>query len=601
MSAQHRSESEAMQIAKDFFGKKGSAPQLSVVPQQKLAAKMHSRALSGKSTAQPSNDGFYVVNDEANNRFVIVSADERMYKILGYSNKEAFDAEKIPDGLQDIMNGYNETYNHLKSTKGVTKTTQEESWIAVEPMIKTQWGQNYPYNAECPIDTNYRKYESMENIALALGMNIRGATGCIATAMAQVMNYYKYPSLGTGEVYYYTRSQNINQSMDFSEQAFDWNNMANTYIKGEYSDEQKEAVAKLMHACGNSVIMDYTSSGSGARNPDLAYALIHYFGYNPNIYYYPKKYYNSSEWSNMIRKELEEGRPIIYSGNGYIIQEDGSKSYGGHAYIVDGCDADGLFHINWGFDGDYNAYYKLEGSATDSLNFSSDQAMVCNITPNTLGRHEDTFFCSLFSQGDWLSDNTVGLFTTAELDTVCCYSVDANTYNAYFDGEIGIGLFDKDWHFIKSWASSDVYMKAHEYYSKKNFFLYYNPQTFTDGSKYNVAPYALRKDSKTPTIIWRSKGGINLGFTIEVTGDKVHVNLASIVDGIKSASINEPSISYSDGILNISASKTETIHIYSIDGVLVESINAKAGDDYQISIPEGIYVINGKKVNIKKK
>ena len=272
MIAQQRSESEAMQIAQEFFGKKGKSPQLSVVPHQKIEAQVRKKIASARR-APAKTASFYVVNDDANNRFVIISADERLCTILGYSNSGTFNMDNVPDGLLFLINGYNNQYDSLLAGKAKyiqSRSYQSKSVQVVEPFLSTEWGQGYPFNEQCPKDPK-------------IGGNC--VTGCIATAMAQIMKYYNYPEKGKGELTYKSDPYGLNLSVDFSSQLFDWGNMPEKY-DGNWTKQQIDAVAWLNYTCGVSVAMQYTNSGSGAYPADIAYALINNFNYNPNIKYY---------------------------------------------------------------------------------------------------------------------------------------------------------------------------------------------------------------------------------------------------------------------------------------------------------------------------
>ena len=257
-----------------------------------------------------------------------------------------------------------------------------------------------------------------------------------------------------------------------------------------------------MHACGTSVVMDYGSSlygGSGAQNPDLAYALIHYFKYNPNVRNYSKAFFKPNEWERMIHNELENGRPVIYTGRGQTTTDEGKVVSYGHAFVLDGCDSDGLYHINWGYNGDSDGFFELTALAVGNSSFNLDQAMVCNITPEPNGEKEETFFADQFGFVDWLNDKTVGEQSTSNyMKDVFCYDVRANTYNKAFEGEIGIGLFDSHLNYIKTLTSSSVKLNAHYGYSTKTFSSFrYDAETFTEGSRYNVAAYVKGKNTET--------------------------------------------------------------------------------------------------------
>ena len=250
-TAQQRSEQEALQIARDFWGTNGSYGPLSVVKQQKVKAQAR-RRLAPSQMAVSSNSSFYVVNDETNNRFVIVSSDERFHDILGYSNNGKFDAEMAPPALLELLEGYDAELDYLKeyAATNISHPQKRTTFPVVEPLIKSKWGQQSPYWDWCP-------YNLEKNTAHPC------VTGCVATALAQVMNYYQYPEYGQNS-YSYTTSFGTTLAIDYDTVHFEWNKICDTYNyyydeNGERqrtplrsTDEQRE-VAKLMKACGVSV------------------------------------------------------------------------------------------------------------------------------------------------------------------------------------------------------------------------------------------------------------------------------------------------------------------------------------------------------------
>ena len=212
--AQPRSEQEAMQIAKNFFAKsaKKKAPQLSVVSQEKVSRQIRKKVPSAqKAPAQHSS--CYIINDEANNRFVIVSSDERFYTILGYSDNGAFDPEMAPPALLELLDGYDAQYDYLLENAQTAPrvTTRTGAFPEIQPLIKSRWGQGAPYWDWCPY--NYEKNSEHPCV-----------TGCVATALAQVMNYYQFPKRGQ-DSYSYTTSFGTTLAIDYDTIHFEWDNM----------------------------------------------------------------------------------------------------------------------------------------------------------------------------------------------------------------------------------------------------------------------------------------------------------------------------------------------------------------------------------------
>lgn len=514
MNAQQRNESSAIQIAKEFFGQQGKLPKLSVVPMQKINAQVL-KTVTSAPRVQERNASFYVVNDNANNRFVVVSADERLDSILGYSDNSCFDISSMPDALFELFNGYNQQYEFLLANASSIhqRTPLKSVTKAVEPLIKSQWGQSSPYNDQCP-----------EN--LGLGDGSQCATGCVATAMAQVMNYYQYPSICKGYYSYYTESQHIFQSMDFNQLKFNWNNMLDVYNDNS-TDEQNSEVAKLMHACGVSVSMDYgtedsegnVTDESGARSQNIPYALINYFQYNPHTLYRDRSYYTDSEWDDFIMQELEAGHPILYAGQGS----------GGHQFILDGSDSDGKYHLNFGWGGLGDGYFELDAIAPSFLgllslgDFSCNQTMICQISPQSYGKHEDIFYSDVFTINR--SSISVGSSTYFSLEPIC-YSSNS-TYRekkiGTFNGEIGVGVFDSNYNFIQSLYKMDVKNVGIGEGWDLSKSITFDASLFKANTEYTIIPYAKDNSSTIPTIIRTPYGktayyeAIVNGSTVELT------------------------------------------------------------------------------------
>lgn len=473
--SQHRSENDAIAVAQDFWGNKVNRAKLKAVSQSSLL-KAKARNLAKTKTKQGnSKQSFYVINDNEHARFVIVASDERLLKILGYSDNGIFNPETAPSGLLDMLNDYDEQYaNVYAHLDKIAKQQQNTlSYTPVQPLIHTKWDQDNPYNLQCPKDI---KSSSESNCV----------TGCVATAMAQVMNFYKYPDYGTGSNSYISSMQRIQQSMDFSTVHFDWNNMLDVY-DDKATKTQTSAVATLMHAAGVSVSMDYADV-SGAYAIDMAYALHHFWKYNPNIAYKKKKYYSDDAWNKIIMKELQASHPILYAGR---------NGHSGHQFILDGCDQDGLYHFNFGWSGTCDGYYSLEvlvptydisGFQFPIADYSSDQEMVCYVSPQPYGQKEGEFYASSNIK---LSREKVGSKKNIYFE-VCSYDISSTIEiksEEKLSDRIGVGVFDKDFKFVKSLKEfeSDVITR-----SKSSFYgqIKFDAQTFEEGKQCYIALYA---------------------------------------------------------------------------------------------------------------
>lgn len=353
LSAQQRTETEALDIAKSFLEKKYAAGQDGIRRVPPLKSVIQRVPVDKKvETWNP----FYIWNDEVSNSFVIVSGDERMPEILGYASN-LFEEEKIPDALSKLLSDYAIQYNVLQKLPAASSTTDSQiaSDESSEIVLETaRWGQGKPFNEDCP-----------EN----------SAAGCVATAMSIVMRYHNWPlqGEGTNEYTWYGNEGAVTLSADFGNTVYDWVNMPLDYEN--YTAEQGKAVAQLIYHAGVSVNMYYGYSASGANLYDVKSALTSYFRYNPRSFFIEAANYTKDEWLARLKQEINEGRPVLYGGTSENTQT-------GHAFVVDGYQND-LLHINWGWNGFYDGFFAL-GYLTpgDGVGgYNSEQIAIVNIKP----------------------------------------------------------------------------------------------------------------------------------------------------------------------------------------------------------------------------
>lgn len=279
----------------------------------------------------------YVFNATDGNGFRILSADDAAYAVLGYSDTGSIDAANMSPELQwwlERLGAQMEYYISQGATTG-EMTPRYAPMAAIAPQTKSKWNQDAPYYNDCPTLNGKTCY-----------------TGCVATSMAQVMYYHKFPEKGTGSNTYYWDKGDRNLSMDFSAQAFDWNNMLDEYNRNQYNDTQAAAVAFLMKSCGYSVDMGYGTDASGTQGCIISNALKEYFGYDGNINVKWRTTFSATEWAETIYNNLKNCGPVILNGHPY--QE------AGHSFICDGYNGDGYFHFNWGWGGVSDGWYLLE-------------------------------------------------------------------------------------------------------------------------------------------------------------------------------------------------------------------------------------------------
>ena len=298
-----------------------------------------------KKTAQNDNSYYYVFNADNNNGFVIVSGDDRTEPILGYSDTGSFDLDNLPENAQAFLEEISNEIEYMDA-KGLSsqRRVAEPAKRAIAPLLTCIWGQGNPYYNSCPTDP---------------GTGTLSVTGCVATAMAQILYHHRAKAVTSTQAqipsykYSYTyNSQSYSQTVPAvpSGSPIDWDNMVDAYNGVATTTAQKTAVANLMAYCGKSVRMIYRSTASGANSYNVPYALRTYFGFDANTVYKRRAGYSASEWNNMLYNELKAGRPIYYSG---------SSQGGGHAFVVDGIDDEGLYHLNWGWNGSSNGYFLI--------------------------------------------------------------------------------------------------------------------------------------------------------------------------------------------------------------------------------------------------
>ena len=297
-------------------------------------------------------DEFFVFNDDANGGYVIVSGDERMPDVLGYSYESTFDAENVPENMQALLDGYAAQVAYVRAHSEVLESPRKVASLGnISPMLTSHWNQREPYNNKCPLVGGERTL-----------------TGCVATAMAQIMYYHKWPEQMHGRIPdYVTRSLQLWVS-DTSPKDYkiDWKNMLSSYSSG-YTQKEADAVAMLMMLCGVAVEMDYTTRWSGAGTDKACDAFSEYFSYDGNQESVWSGNYSSDAWEQLLYDELVEGRPILYVGYG---------NDGGHAFVIDGCN-NNYFHVNYGWGGSVEGFFLLSAVP----NYTEDQNAVIGIRP----------------------------------------------------------------------------------------------------------------------------------------------------------------------------------------------------------------------------
>lgn len=367
-------------------------------------------------TESNGSSNFYYVFNTGKTGFVVASADDCTYPILGYSNG-TFDANNIPPALKYMLNEYKKemayVLEHNTDTPvTISLTTNASERHAIAPLVTTKWNQSEPYNNLCPMYDNQN----------------RCVTGCVATAMAQVMKYHNWPDQGEGSYSYTTKinGKDVNLSLDFSKTRFDWTNMIDDYSMGSTS-AQNDAVATLMYNCGIGSNMGYGLE-SGAYYGFTLLSFANNFKYDKSIRYERRTYYSIEEWSNIIYNELDNKRPVMICGQ---------STDGGHAFVCDGYDKDDFYHINWGWGGMADGYFKLtaltpnlQGIGGSSGGFNSGQELIYNIKKDEGG--ETSKFYGV------LEDFTTNTTSASLLDDPVEFSFGGISYYSPYKGDVTV-------------------------------------------------------------------------------------------------------------------------------------------------------------------
>ncbi|MBR4828317.1 MAG: C10 family peptidase [Muribaculaceae bacterium] len=369
---------QAQQAASQFLLKHKAGVKVQSAPVTRGQRMM---ANGQSSTTQPS---YYIFNTEGNNGYLIVSGDDRTTQILGYIDNGSFDPNHMPANMQAWLDGYAKQISSLDAW-GITKdelSAPRPTRNSISPMITSHWDQGAPYWDQCP--------EFMELDENGDTIRDRAYTGCVATSMAQIMNYYKYPLICNKTIpsyqmtYYWNEDYYVADTDPLPPIYFDWSNMKDNYTGAE-TQVEKDAVAWLMLYAGCAAHMNYGINASSTSDPYIPTAFNEYFNYDAKLVY--RSDYEQTDWEEMIYQELFAGRPIIYNGR--------SGTGGGHSFVCDGYAYGDLYHINWGWGGLGDGYFVLSvlnpyagggvASVTSAEGYNIDQTAIIGITPGYTG------------------------------------------------------------------------------------------------------------------------------------------------------------------------------------------------------------------------
>ncbi len=317
------------------------------------------------------NEEIYIINN-LEGGWVLVGTDDRLPQpVLAYSFSGTFNYESMPGAARLLVDGLVKDLSEINTKGKCLLLPPTRTGESVEPLLgDIEWDQYYPYNALFP----------------EIGGEFQAPAGCTNIAIGQIMRYYKYPLQGKGQFSYTWNGTEI--SADFSKSEYNWDLMLPTYSGVEYSEESKDAVAKLVYDCAvaNS---SYFGQATGAAL--MMSGLIEFFGYDKSIFRVHRPRCSLGYYESIMRNELDSSRPIYVTG--------GSQG-GAHAFVCDGYDSDGYFHYNFGWGSGSNGYFLSSATGFDSFPF-----IVCSIMPECNGQLRIWAGCT--KDFSWSKNNTL--------------------------------------------------------------------------------------------------------------------------------------------------------------------------------------------------
>ena len=393
----------------------------------KTAAQNVKTRAAATATQQP----YYVFNDDAGKGFVVIAGDDKMGKVLAYSKEASIDMANLNPEARYLFDSYRKVYEELGKNKTLTTRAgaATKTADAVQPLLKSKWGQDYPYSKL----TQY-------------------VTGCVATAVAQVMYYHKWPAQGKGQESYTVKFDNTVRSADFTKSHYDWDNMLPEYNRRNITTKQEDAVALLMNDVGIATNMQYTDRASSTQSYMAERALRNYFDYDAALV--TRFDEGEDNFIEIVKKELRNGFPLYISGD--------SRSGGGHAWVCDGFDKEDRFHMNFGWNGQANGYYSLAtldvkstgsefNGAQHSFNKRIQVIAIHPNKPNTPKIDDDIAYQSptiKFNNDGMMA--FVGDAPTTTSDTAkVMFTGFVNYANAVLVGDIGLGIYDQEGKLVK--------------------------------------------------------------------------------------------------------------------------------------------------------
>ena len=420
---------EARNVAARLLSALGNA---SVNPQQVLLpAAAKKRGVWMDASQSPA---FYIFEGDDSQGFVIVSGDDAFPSVVAYSpDAELTVGGEMPEALTDFLDTYARYVDEVRAGRAQAPVRKEKGDITgdvvIGPLLTSTWNQDAPYNGYCP--NSY-------------------PVGCVATAMSQIMYFWKYPSSGKGYINYEYGGGYL--AVDFTQSNYDWSTIKDSYSPVEWKKATGKNVAKLCYDCGVACYMNYNEGGSGATIIDAYNAMFTTFGYNAQstTVFLRKCMDTDDQWNGVLYGELNARRPVLYAG---VSSSGGGSDAGGHAFVIDGYDSNRFVHVNWGWGGSYNGYYDLKLLDPARYTFSDNQQMVVGIKPDKDEKYTQRkqFPMLMVDSLKRVSTKPVELGTDFVIKIGGIYNY--ATYSGNYT--IAIMLYDKDGNFVQKASRDD--------------------------------------------------------------------------------------------------------------------------------------------------
>lgn len=537
---------------------------------------------------------YYIFNFSNDNGYIIMSADDAVVPVLAYSVQKAFRQENQADAFIKWMDKYRREIKEIIERKLPAGDVIARQWDrlrvghalnaeknvqVVNPLVTTTWDQMQYYHDLCPYDQDYNEHV---------------ATGCVATAMAQVMKYHNHPQNGEG-YHTYNHSEYGSLSANFGATSYEWSSMPNNVTS------TNNAVATLMYHCGVGLEMNYGPAAEGGSSTNsldvVANALKSYFSYSSSTQFTMRDNYTDDNWKNLLKNELNNNRPMEYAGIG---------QGGGHAFVCDGYDANDYFHFNWGWSGYYDGYFHIDnlnpgtsGTGAGAGNYNQYQQIVYGIEPaeGTGGGGGSTP-----GEGSPLELYNAISINPNPVDFYNAFSVEmqiANASGTDFSGDLVAGIFNAEGAHVGTIETLSGVELLNNYY--------YNVSFTTEGLPVTPGQYSVGIYSKASGADWQAvKNGSYSNFVpLTINGPQNDIQLYSTVNINPNPIVQGEALSVTVDIANYGSNYSGIVSadLYTAQGdyvQVIEEINKDLDGGYyytttfetsSVDVEPGTYII----------